>query len=265
MASNTTQPPAPTAPAQPATPAPQKKGKSPLVWILAGCGGLIVIVGIVFAVFLYWGAHKLKGEAASARKNPAVFAAKIAVMANPEIEIVSSDDDAGTVTIRNKKTGEELTMNAQDIKQGRLKFKNEKGEEVTFEGSGQQGKEGFRIQSNKGSMTFGNAEGEKPPSWVPTYPGGRSLVTASQKTAEGFTGHYSFQTADPTEKVLSFYERELKAAGFAVERTAMQGMVRLANLNAKADGGKRTVNVIITPVGEMAQVAVQYAGVGSSE
>jgi hypothetical protein len=90
-------------------------------------------------------------------------------------------------------------------------------------------------------------------------------VTASQKTAEGFTGHYSFQTADPTEKVLSFYERELKAAGFAVERTAMQGMVRLANLNAKADGGKRTVNVIITPVGEMAQVAVQYAGVGSSE
>jgi hypothetical protein len=45
----------------------------------------------------------------------------------------------------------------------------------------------------------------------------------------------------------------------------MQGMVRLANLNAKADGGKRTVNVIITPVGEMAQVAVQYAGVGSSE
>jgi len=114
-------------------------------------------------------------------------------------------------------------------------------------------------------MTFGNAEGEKPPSWVPTYPGGRSLVTASQKTAEGFTGHYSFQTADPTEKVLSFYERELKAAGFAVERTAMQGMVRLANLNAKADGGKRTVNVIITPVGEMAQVAVQYAGVGSSE
>jgi hypothetical protein len=25
------------------------------------------------------------------------------------------------------------------------------------------------------------------------------------------------------------------------------------------------VNVIITPVGEMAQVAVQYAGVGSSE
>lgn len=265
MASNTPQPPAPTAPAQPVAPAPQKKGTSPLVWILVGCGGLIVLCSIIAAVFLYWGAHKIKGYAESAAKNPATAVAKMMVMANPDLEIVSEDDDKGELTIRNKKTGEELTMNAQDIKQGRLKFKNEKGEEVTFEGSGQQGKEGFRIKSNKGSMTFGNAEGEKAPSWVPMYPGGKSLASASQKTAEGFSGHYSFQTNDPSDKVLSFYERELKAAGFAVERTAMQGMVRLANLNAKADGGKRTVNVIITPVGETSQVAVQYAGEGSSE
>ena len=264
MASNTPQPPAPTAPAQPVAPAPQKKGTSPLVWILAGCGGLIVIVGIIFAVFLYWGAHKIKGYAASAKKNPAVFAAKLAVMANPDLEVVSSDDEAGTVTIRNKKTGEELTMNAQDIKQGRLKFKNEKGEEVTFEGSGQPGQEGFRIKSNKGSMTFGTGAVEKTPSWVPIYPGGRAMASATEKTAAGVTGHLSFQTTDSTDQVLSFFERELKASGFTVERTSMKGMVRLANLNAKADGGKRTVNVIVTPVGEMSQIAVQYTGPGGS-
>ena len=258
MAASTPQPPAPTAPA------PQKK-TSPLVWILVGCGGLMVIGAIIAAVVIYWGAHKLRGVAESVKKNPAVFAAKLAVMANKDLEVVSSDDDAGTVTIRNKKTGEEITMNAQDIKQGRLKFKNEKGEEVTFEGSGQPGKEGLRIKSIKGSMTFGNAEGEKAPTWVPMYPGGTTLASASQKTAESTTGHISFQTTDSTDKILSFYERELKAGGFAVERTAVQGMVRLANLNAKADGGKRTVNVIVTPVGEASQVAVQYTGPGSTD
>ena len=265
MASNTPQPPVPTAPAQPVAPVPQKKATSPLVWIVAGCGGLIVLVGLVLAVVLYWGAHKIRGFAASTGRNPAVFGAKIAVMANPDLEIVSSDDGAGTVTIRNKKTGEEITMNARDIKQGRLKFKNEKGDEVSFEGSGQQGKETFKIRSNKGSVTFGSGDGEKLPSWVPTYPGGQSLASASETTAAGFSGHCSFQTADATDKVLSFYERELKASGFTVERTAMQGMVRLANLNAKADGGKRTVNVIITPVGEASQVVLQYAGMGSPE
>ena len=74
MASST--PPMAPPPAQPAAGAPApKKGTSPLVWILAGCGGLIVIVGIIFAVLAYWGVHKVKGYAETARKNPAVAAA----------------------------------------------------------------------------------------------------------------------------------------------------------------------------------------------
>ncbi len=258
MAASTPQPPAPTAPA------PQKK-TSPLVWILVGCGGLIVIVGIVFLVGGYFVAHKIKGYAETAKKNPAMAAAKFAVAVNPDLEVVSEDDDKGELTIRNKKTGEEITMNAQDIKQGRLKFKNEKGEEVTFEGSGQEGKEGFRIKSDKGSMTFGAGAAEKAPAWVPAYPAGKALVSASEKTAGGVRGHLSFQTTDSADQIMTFYERELKAAGFAVERTAMQGAVHLANLNAKANGGARTVNVIVTPVGDSSQVAVQYSGPGSSD
>jgi len=95
----------------------------------------MVVAGIIVAVVFYWGAHKLRGYAEAAKKNPATAVAKMMVMANPDLEIVSEDDDKGELTIRNKKTGEELTMNAQDIKQGRLKFKNEKGEEVTSRGA----------------------------------------------------------------------------------------------------------------------------------
>lgn len=43
---------------QPPAPAPQKK--SPLVWILLGCGAFVLIAGIVTSVVLWWGYHKAK-------------------------------------------------------------------------------------------------------------------------------------------------------------------------------------------------------------
>jgi len=247
--------PAPPPPAAPAA----KKGTSALVWILAGCGGLIVIIGLIFAGATYWGYHKVKGFAEVAKKNPALAAAKLMVAANPDVEIVSEDDGAGTITVRNKKTGEEITMDAEDIKNGRLKFRNEKGEEVTFEGSGKPGQEGFRIESKKGSMTFGTGEGEAPPAWVPTYPGAKTIATSREKTDEGFTGTFSFQTADPVDVVTAHYEKELKAKGYEVNRVAMVGM---GNLTAKGDGGKHTVNVTVMRLGEATQVTVEYKTTG---
>ncbi|HQT93623.1 MAG TPA: hypothetical protein PK435_03240 [Thermoanaerobaculaceae bacterium] len=264
MASNTPQSPAPTAPppAQPAAPAPQKKGTSPLVWILGGCGGVLVLAAIAFGVMTYFVVHKVKGYAASATKNPAVFAAKLAVAANPDLEVVASDDESGTVTIRNKKTGEEITMNAADIKNGRLKFKNEKGEEVTFEGSGQKGKEGLRIKSSKGTMAFGDVEAVKMPAWVPVYAGAKVMASTRQKTEDGFTGTYSFQTPDAAAAVLARYESELDGAGFAVER---QSAGALGSLHAKADGGARTVSVSAIPIGATTHVTVEYGATGGAK
>ncbi len=263
MASNTQQPSAPAAPppAQPAAPAPQKKGTSPLVWILGGCGGVLVLAAIAFAVVTYWGVHKLKGYAESAKKNPAVFAAKLAVAANPDLEVVSSDDEDGTVTIRNKKTGEQITMNAADIKNGRLKFKDEKGEEVTFEGSGEKGKEGLRIKSSKGTMAFGDVDAVKMPAWVPGYAGAKVMASTRQKTEDGFTGTYSFQTPDAAATVVARYEGELAGAGFAVEKT---GAGPVESLHAKADGGKRTVAVTAIPIGTTTQVTVEYGATGGA-
>jgi hypothetical protein len=236
------------------------------VWILAGCGGLIVIAGIIFAVLTYWGYNKAKSYVETAKKNPALAAAKIAVAVNPDLEIVSEDDEAGTLTIRDKKSGEEITMNAEDIKEGRLKFKNEKGEEVTFEGSGETGKEGFRIKTDKGTMAFGNVAGEAPPSWVPAYPGAKVMASSREKTDEGFTGTYSFQTGDSADSVLAYYEEELKKAGLDVERTSSGEMSGLGTINARGGDGKQTVNVVVTRVAEMTQVMVQYAsGEGEKE
>jgi hypothetical protein len=272
MASTTPQPPAPPAPtnppqgpptAQPQPGAPAKKGTSPIVWVLAGCGGLIVIAVIVVLGAGLFVAHKAKGFAELAEKNPAMAIAKAAVAVNPDIEIVSEDDDKGIITVRNKKTGEEITMNAEDIKAGKLKFKNEKGEEVTLEGHGEKGKEGFSIKSDKGEMSFGAGKAQPLPAWVPSYPGVTPTASMKKSGADGLYGSVSFETEDDGAKVLDFYERELKGAGFTVERTGMSGAaMTVGNLNAKRDGGKRVVNVTAVRTDEGAQVTVQYSTSG---
>jgi hypothetical protein len=258
MASST--PPMAPPPAQPAAGAPApKKGTSPLVWILAGCGGLVVIAGIIFALLTYWGYNKAKSFVGAAAKNPAIAAAKLMVAANPDLEIVSEDDEAGTITVRDRKTGQEITMNAEDIKKGRLKFKNEKGEEVTLEGSGEPGKEGFKVKTDKGTVAFGKSQAEEPPSWVPSYPGATVLGSARETTADGFTGTYTFHTSDSGAAVLSLYETELKKAGFDVERSSTGQVSGLGTINARGKGGKHTVNVVVTGLADVTQVVVQYA------
>lgn len=258
MATSTPQPPSPGAPATPV-----KKGTSPWVWVLAGCGGLLFIGAVVVTVVVYWGYHKAKGFAEAAKKNPAVFAAKLVIAAQPDLEVVSEDTDKGTLTIRNKKTGEVITMDAEEIKEGRLKFKNEKGEEVTFEGSGEPGKEGFTVKSNEGTMTFGKGGEQTAPSWVPSYPGTTPVTTMSKSSDEGIYGNYTFQTSDSSEKVLEYYETELKGDGFTVEKTNVQGgPISMGTLHAKRDDGKRNVDISILPAAGLTQVTVQYTTSG---
>jgi len=49
--------------------------------------------------------------------------AELMVKANPDLDLVESDAEAGTLTIRNRRTGEEVTMSAKDIQEGRVQFK----------------------------------------------------------------------------------------------------------------------------------------------
>ncbi len=106
-------------PSQPQDPAPAappeaKKGLSPLAWVL-------IILGVVFVLMM--GAcvacglvvtQAARELASDFEANPAKAMAELAVRANPDIELVESDDDAGTMTVRNTETGEELTLNFED-------------------------------------------------------------------------------------------------------------------------------------------------------
>jgi hypothetical protein len=255
--STVTPPPPPPQAAPLPGPVPKKK-TSPLVWILVGCGGILLIGLLVLVLGTYFVGKKLTNFAKDAEKNPAVAAAKVMAMVNPDIEIVSSDDEAGTVTLRNTKTGEEITMNAEDIKEGRLKFKNEKGEEVTFEAHGEEGREGLSIKSGTGEMHFGSGDAASIPAWLPAYPGSTPDGTYSARTPDGDTGGYSFETGDGADAVAAFFRRELEGAGFSIDSSGKQsaGSTTIANLTASS--GDRQVTVAASQEAGTTRVVIGY-------
>ncbi|HEX6898233.1 MAG TPA: hypothetical protein VF789_00900 [Thermoanaerobaculia bacterium] len=222
---------------------PPRKGLGPLAWVGIGCGVLLVI-GMVLVAAGGWFAKKQIDKFAD---NPGFAAAELAVRANPDLEVVNSDREKNTLTVRNKKTGEVLTFNGEDLKDGKLTVTNEKGETVDFSAS----QEGVKITNEKGEVsTFGATEGgpKNLPSWVPVYPGGTVQGTMDSTTGEGRTVIFTVSSQDAVDTVATFYEGKLKEAGITVEKTTMSSSDQSSTtmLGGKSADGKREASVMVS-------------------
>src|SRR5438128_5546799 len=191
-------------PAQPA-----KKGSKVLIGIVVGCGALIII-GIIIVVvggFFVWNKAKQAGlDPDLIQKRPALAVAKMMVAANADIELVSVDDDKGLITVRDKKTGETVTVNLDEAEKGKVVFKQEGKGEVSIEANGYESKGSLEVKTPEGTAKFGSGSIDKLPDWLPAYPGTQPEGSYSAKTAEGESGGFHFTTKDSPEKVIGFYE-----------------------------------------------------------
>jgi len=256
-----------TIPQGPSTPPPMpqapagKKKTSPLIWILVGCGGLVLLVAIIMLVAGVFVAKKASSYLKDAEKNPALAAAKMVVAMNPELETVSTDDAAGTITIRNKKTGEVVTLDLEDVKKGKIRFRNEKGEEAEISASagGESGK--LEVKTGEGSMTFGAGGEAERPDWVPEYPGSEPEGMYSTTGPQGLSAAFTFATPDSAEDVMAFYEEKLKSAGFEVTTSSMKKAGKMSGglVNGALEPAKRIVHVTISDEDGSTRVAVNYS------
>jgi hypothetical protein len=178
-----------------------------VVWVLLGCAGFILLIGIAAMVALSYGWHVFQ-------MNPAAAIARLALAANPNAEVISVDEGRGKVVIRDKRTGKTVTLNLEDVKGGRISFEGEGGERVTVEGQGESGS--MKVQSSEGSATFGAGGPLKLPSWFPVYSGVTPRGTYSFSDSASDAAGFQFSTNDAPAQVLQFYEAGLKGAGLKV-------------------------------------------------
>lgn len=220
---------------------PQKKS-SALPWILGGVGGCLTLIIICVVAGYFFIAHKAKQAGLDSdliKRNPALAAAKMAVAVNPEVELVSTDEGRGTITIRNKKDGKVMTMSFEDAKNGHFTMKEEGG--------------------SNASVTFGGKA--KYPSWVPEYPGSDPQGAFTAQGAEGESGTFGFKTKDSTDKVVSFYQDKFKSANMKITSTISNesGGQMAGMLQGTDEAGKHVVTVVVGSENGETSVAVTYA------
>jgi len=221
--------------------APHKS--SPLVWILVAIGcvfllGIVAFIGISALVV-----HKARQAGFSAelmRRNPAAAVARMAAIANHDVEIVSEDDNAGTITLRDRHTGKVVTMSFDQVKSG------------------------FSIRADDGNGQSGVVQfgGEaKLPSWVPNYPGSNPQSTISAQgtgnDGSGRGGNFTFTTSDSPTQVLSFYEDKAKDLGLKVDVRATASDAG-GTMVARDVPERRSLTVIVGGGGGQTTVNVTY-------
>ncbi len=238
-------------------PPPPRKGLGPLAWIAIGCGGLILVVGMVMVAGGLFVAKKVKDVAADFEANPAQAAAELVVRAHPDLELVSSDPDHGKLTVRNKTTGEEATFDIADIQNGNFSFETPEGK-VDINASGVTTGEGMKISSSQGDVQLGGTAAT--PDWVPLYPGASASQSVfSAVTQEGTNGILALSTADSPEAVVEFYETKLKELGFAVQVTRFSsGSAQSAGVVATASEPNRNLNVGVVREADTTQISLNY-------
>ena len=258
-----TVPPNPPTPGTvPPAPVPQKSsGNKILFWILGIIVGLILITFGSCAVIGFYAVHKAKQAGLDSdlmKKNPGYATAKMAVSMSPDAEIVSSDDNTGTIVVRDKKTGKTTTMKFDPEKKSMV-VTDEYGKTTTMTTTGQGANGGMEVKSSEGTMKIG-ASSDKPPDWVPAYPGSSPQNTYSASNPTEQTGAFTFTTSDAPEKVIPFYEDQLKSRGFTVSKMTGTSEGKTGGMVSGEDKtNKRTVVASVGTENDGTHVSVTFS------
>jgi hypothetical protein len=212
----------------------QPRKMSPVLLVLMILFGFFFLCVIGLMGFGYYAARAI-------RNNPGAVVAKMITMGNPNVEVVNTDNNAGTVTIRDRHTGKESTITFDQARGGRFS--------ITADDD----------HGGKASMQFGGAVNDLP-SWVPKYPGavnnGLFSAKGSDSDGAGEGGSFGFTTSDAPQKVLDFYRDKAAGLGLKINMntdTGNGGMIVAAEENEK-----RTLMVTANASGNSTGVSVTY-------
>jgi hypothetical protein len=251
-------------PPQQSFPPPPQQKSNVLKWVLIGCGSFIIVGVVVVALLGYfvWNKAKQAGlDPELMRTHPAQAVGKMVVAMNPDVELVSADDDKGTITVRDKKTGKVVTVNLEDAQKGKITFKGEGNDgEVSIEAKGSGDQASIDVKSKEGTATFGTASAADLPSWLPTYPSSTVEANFAAKGKDGVGGTFGFTTSDSIETVTKFYEDNLRQAGFKVTTNTMHqsGALISGSVNAEDNANNRTAYINATANEGKTRVTVVY-------
>jgi hypothetical protein len=202
---------------------------SPLAWIGIGCLVLLVLCGVAFSVVIYMGKRAVDKFA----KNP-------------------------SITLKDEH-GKPVTIGGKD---GKFEIKTDQGTATVDTSSSN----GVHIQATdekgqKSTMNIGGAgTPQNLPSWLPAYPGATVQGTYDTTNNEGRTAAFTVSTKDDSNKVIDYYESQLKGAGLPAEKsTYSTNGTTGGTVTGKSADGKREASVIVSSSNGTTQAVITFS------
>jgi hypothetical protein len=200
----------------PSPPSVQRKGLPPLAWAGIGCGGIVILSVVIFAL----GAAKLiKGTMAKLKEHPAKEAAEAVLQEYPDLDKSGTNPEAGTVALSSKANDETVATSYDDIAHGRTLMKDAAGAMVpVFQG-----------------------DSAKLPAWVPRYPGATGETSLLHKDEPGrIHGIIVADTTDDVAAVEKFFDAEAgKLFSISSSSRSSSDLNGARKLDLSYAGGKR--------------------------
>ena len=206
----------------PVYPPPSGKKTSPLVWVLVGIGAFILLVIIAIAGAGFFLVHKVKQAGIDPdlmRRNPALATVRMMAALNPNIEVLSINEDRGLITVRDKHSGKTYSVDFEDAKKGKFIIKEGGKDAVTVNTSGDDKNASLEVKGADGTLKIGGGQNVKVPAWIPDYPGSAPQAAYSSQSKDGDSGMFAFKSQDAADKVARFYEEGFKASGMKTSST----------------------------------------------
>ena len=223
-------------PEMPSAPAPAKKSNTLIIVLCVVFGVLLLILASCVGTCIYVG-KKAKAYARESEKNPQISALALAATIAPGIEVVSKDLDAGTIVLKNTKTGEIVKLDARNFSQDRIASVIERiSQGKSVNGAVRSDSTASAEESKAAPSDTGSTESSSPAivsvaqstaqestlktfrSDFPIYTGGGVItLEASQNGLGGMsTSQHVFETNDSPEKVADFFVKKLTSDGYTV-------------------------------------------------
>jgi hypothetical protein len=243
---NAPQPPFPGQPATPGQPrhapvpppAPPKKKGNLLLYFGGGCL-LILVLALATCTIA------TRSCATFLRRNPDYVTKRLVEMANPDLEVVRIDRDAGIIKVYSRKEHKSLTLDLQDAKQGKIRIIGDNGDTVTL-GGGHSGHGKIEVAGSNGKRAIveTNSSGGIKEDWIPKYPGASHTAGFNSTENGKAAGNYEFKTPDAPAQVLHYYESAFNSKRFKVNKAAVsEGETDGGVLTAENEGQTATVTI----------------------
>jgi hypothetical protein len=198
---------------------PPKKGLPPLAWVGIGCGGLVVVIGVIAVITAMAVGKKV---IAGFKDHPGKDAVHELVERMPDYQKIDEDAEKGTITLHSRASGETVTTDYDPLVLGRTEVKDAAG----------------------APRPIASGDLAKVPSWVPRHPAAETETCVVQRDDATVTsGVIAFTTKDPLDDTMDFYRKQADSLAMHSSASSSADFNGRASRSLRFSGGKRSLRI----------------------